>query len=252
MLRLKAAARRLLPDRVHAALRARLGRIRPPVGWVRFGSLRRLTPISKTFGFDRGVPVDRYYIETFLGRYAGAGDFGAGDIHGRVLEIGEDTYTRRFGAESGAVERIDVLDPGEQNPKATIVADLTAADAIPEGAFDCAICTQTLSVLWDVRGAIANLHRSLKPGGVLLLTVPGITRAITPDRDLWGDYWRFTVPSTRRLLEEVFPADRVTVESYGNVLAAVAFLHGVASNELRRDELEPRDPDYEVLIAARA
>jgi hypothetical protein len=35
------------------------------------------------------------------------------------------------------------------------------------------------------------------------------------------------------------------------VLGAVAFLHGVASNELRRDELEPRDPDYEELIAAR-
>jgi SAM-dependent methyltransferase len=113
------------------------------------------------------------------------------------------------------------------------------------------ICTQTLSVVWDTRAAIASLHRCLKPGGVLLLTVPGITRAITPDRYLWGDFWRFTTPSLRRLLEEVFPPGDVTVESFGNVLAAVAFLHGVASNELRRDELEPRDPDYEELIAAR-
>jgi hypothetical protein len=64
-----------------------------------------------------------------------------------------------------------------------------------------------------------------------------------------GDFWRFTTPSLRRLLEEVFPPGDVTVESFANMLAGVAFLHGVASNELRRDELEPRDPDYEELIA---
>ena len=51
---------------------------------------------------------------------------------------------------------------------------------------------------------------------------------------------------------EVFPPEHVSVTVYGNVLAATALLYGLASTELRRDELDTRDPDYEVLIAVRA
>jgi hypothetical protein len=29
-----------------------------------------------------------------------------------------------------------------------------------------------LPVIWDTRTVLANLHRALRPGGVLLLTVP--------------------------------------------------------------------------------
>ena len=80
----------------------------------------------------------------------------------------------------------------------------------------------------------------------------GISQISRYDMDRWGEYWRFTSLSARRLFEEVFlPAD-VTVRSYGNVLAATAFLHGVAEGELRRDELNYHDPDYEVLITVRA
>src|SRR6202035_2497766 len=52
----------------------------PPVGWVRFGSLRRLQPVSRKFGYDRGTPISRYYIETFLKARKN-------DIRGRVVEI---------------------------------------------------------------------------------------------------------------------------------------------------------------------
>ena len=41
----------------------------PPVGKVAFGDLRRLTPISSK-GFDRGRPIDRYYIEAFLAAHS--------------------------------------------------------------------------------------------------------------------------------------------------------------------------------------
>jgi glycosyltransferase involved in cell wall biosynthesis len=37
-----------------------------PIGSVRFGDFRRLSPISRSFGFDRGTPTDRYYIENSL------------------------------------------------------------------------------------------------------------------------------------------------------------------------------------------
>lgn len=244
------AAKRLLPARVRQAARERLGAGWPPVGWVRFGSLRRLAPVTRTFGFERGHPIDRYYIEHFLRRHSGVAGYGAGDIRGRVLEVGDDAYTREFG--NLGVERVDVLSADASNPAATIVADLSAGEGIPADAFDCIICTQTLQFVYDVREAVRTLHRALRPGGVLLSTMHGIGQISRPDDDLWGEYWRFTSSSARRVFGEVFAPGDVSVEAYGNVLSATAYLHGLAAEDLRREELDVRDPDYELVVTVRA
>lgn len=234
----------LLPTRVYGSLRSWLKRYRtePNVGSVRFGSLRRLTAISRAFGFDRGLPIDRYYIERFLSAHAA-------DIRGHVLEIGDNAYTRRFGAER--VTKSDVLHVSKGNPEATVVGDLTCAEHISSDSFDCVILTQTLHLIYDVRAALKTLYRILKPGGVLLATFPGISQM---SNDCWREswYWGFTHLSARRLFEEIFPAANVCVEVSGNVLAAIAFLHGLAAEELRQEELEYRDSHYEVSILVRA
>ncbi|MGH7544428.1 MAG: class I SAM-dependent methyltransferase [Gemmatimonadota bacterium] len=234
-------ARRLLP----APLRRWVTRLRrwPPVGRVRFGSLRRLEPISREWGFDRGRPVDRHYIERFLAAHAA-------DIRGRVLEIGGSRYTRMFGGDR--VVRSDVLHVAEGQPDVTIVADLTRTDGIAPGTFDCVIATQTLQFIYDVKAAIATLHRILKPGGVVLATIPGISKVSREDMDRWGHFWSFTTCSARRMFQEFFGPEGVSVEAHGNVLSAIAFLHGIADRELDHDELEFHDPDYEVLIGVRA
>jgi glycosyltransferase involved in cell wall biosynthesis len=239
--RLRHAARLVLPDGLRTWIGSRLGIGPRP---VRFGTLRRLTPVSRKFGWDRGgVPVDRYYIERFLQQHAG-------DIAGRVLEVRDDAYTRKFGG--GRVTRADVLHPTHDNPKATIVADLTSAEQIPSDTFDCVVLTQVLPFIPDVHAAVRTLHRILRPGGVVLATMPGISQIVRYDMDRWGDYWRFTSLSARRAFEAAFPEGEVHVEAFGNVLVATAFLYGLSSRELRPAELEHHDPDYEVLIAVRA
>jgi SAM-dependent methyltransferase len=205
--------------------------------------LRRLEPISRHFGFDRGQSIDRYYIERFLSTHAQ-------EIRGRVLEVADAGYTRQFGGDR--VTKSDVLHVVAGNPQATIVADLTCPLALPVDTFDCIVLSQTLHVIYDVRTAIKTLFRGLRPGGVLLVTTPGISHISRYDMDRWGDYWRMTSPAARRLFEEVFPASNVTVEAHGNVLAAVAFLHGLASQDLRQRALDYRDPDYELVITIRA
>jgi peptidoglycan/xylan/chitin deacetylase (PgdA/CDA1 family)/MoaA/NifB/PqqE/SkfB family radical SAM enzyme/glycosyltransferase involved in cell wall biosynthesis len=214
----------------------------PPPGGVDFGSLRRLTPMSESWGFDRGHPIDRFYIDGFVRRHAA-------DIRGHVLEVGDDHYTRRFGGDR--VTRSDVLHVRDRTAGVTIVADLTRADHLPSNVFDCIVVTQTLQLIDDVSAAIRTLHRMLKPGGVLLATMPGITPVVHDDR---GDHqwWTFTARSARRLFEDVFPTAGVDVEAHGNLLAATAFLHGLAVEELRRDELEHADSTYDVVIAVRA
>jgi SAM-dependent methyltransferase len=211
-------------------------------GGLRFGDFRRLEPISREFGLDRGRPIDRYYIEDFLARHAG-------DIRGRVLEIKDSAFTRKFGGER--VTASDVLDVDENNGRATIVADLTRAEDVPSDAFDCIICTQTLHFIYDISSAFRTLQRILKPGGTLLATFPGIGQ--TSCKKLDEHYcWALTTLAARRLCEDAFPGAHVEIEAYGNVLAAVAFLEGLAVRELRKEELDHNDPDYELLISLRA
>ena len=226
-----------LARRLPGGLRRRSAlRRRPDPRDVRFGDLRRTTPISARFGWDRGLPIDRHYIEAFLEAHAA-------DIHGGVLEVGDDGYTRRFGRN---LIRVDVLDC-RRSPAATIVADLNVADTLPADAFDCVILTQTLQFVYDVRTALRSIHRALRRDGVVLATFPGVSQLADHQ---WPDswYWGFTTHSARRLFAEAFGSDHVVVEAHGNVLATIGFLHGLAVTDLSETELACRDSDYELLV----
>lgn len=209
---------------------------------VHLGDLRRLQPVSAQFGFDRGLPVDRHYIEAFLARNAAA-------VHGRVLEIGDDTYTWRYGA--GNVETSDVLHVSADNPRATVIADLADPSQLPEERYDCIICTQTLHLIYDIRAAVIGLHRMLKPGGVLLATAPGISQV---SNDRWRDTWcwNLTPLAAKRLFADTFASGVIEIAAHGNVLAAIAFLHGLAADELDPQELNTYDPSYPVLVTIKA
>lgn len=214
----------------------------PRIGHVDFGDLNALEPISRDWGFDRGTPVDRFYIEHFLANHAE-------DIRGRVLEVADNSYTLRFGGKR--VQKSEILHPVPGNPRATLIADLATGSGVPEATFDCIVCTQTLQFIYDFREAAANLHRMLRPSGVLLITVPGISQISREDMAQTGDFWRFTTASLSYLLEENF-GHPVTVESFGNVYAATAFLQGVAVEELDIDALDKSDPQFQMLLACRA
>jgi SAM-dependent methyltransferase len=215
----------------------------PRVGGVDLGDLDRLTPVSRDWGFDRGTPVDRFYIERFMARHADS-------IRGRVLEVANNDYTLRYGGER--VTKSDVLHPAEGNPRATVIADLARPDPSLEGSFDCIICTQTLQLVFEVRSAVSQLHRWLKPGGVLLASVPGISQISREDMQQTGDYWRFTGASVRQMFGLEFGDGKVDVEVLGNVLASVAFLHGIASEECDEASLLEADPQFQLLMTVRA
>ncbi len=246
---LKQIAQERLPTFVNKWLQRQwqIYRHSPPLGMVNWGNLRRLTPISRYWN-RRGQPIDRYYIDKFLTEHSQ-------DIRGCILEIGEDTYTLKFGGDS--VIKCDVLHVVEGNPKATIVGDLTDSAHIPSNTFDAFILIQTLQYIYDLQSALKTIYRILNPGGVVLVTLPGITPILDPDgKDpSWGVscwYWGFTTLSAQRLFEEVFPQENITVETFGNVMSATAFLQGLSTQELKKEELDYCDSGYQVLITVRA
>jgi peptidoglycan/xylan/chitin deacetylase (PgdA/CDA1 family)/glycosyltransferase involved in cell wall biosynthesis len=208
---------------------------------VSWGDLRRVEPISAVWGIDRGLPVDRYYINHFLER-------NRRDIRGRVLEVKDPGYTQAYGS---MVECTDVVDIAQDNPSATLISDLSARGSLPEAKYDCFILTQTLHIIYEIRNVIENAHRTLRPGGVLLTTLPCVSR-IDYESGLEQDQWRFTPASARRLFEDIFGVAQVSIESHGNVLTCSSFLMGLAAADLTAEELNHHDPYFPLLICVRA
>jgi hypothetical protein len=197
---------------------------------VQFGALDRREPISRKFGYDRGTPVDRLYIEQFLHDNRSL-------IGGSALEVADTGYVLRFGAER--VTRAIALDGRS--------ADLTKIETLPKGQFDCFVCTQTLNFIFDVTAALAGCRHVLKPGGVLLGTVAGTSQISRYDADRWGDYWRMSPMAVERLLESAgFTGIRIA--PFGNLVAAISMLQGIAVEELPNPRLlADYDPDYVIV-----
>lgn len=211
---------------------------------VQFGDLKRSRPVSPIFGLDRGTSISRYYVDTFI---KGSAD----KIVGDALEVGEFRYLSRFGdrvrKKKILVPRSEVA-PSELSTDDIVVADLSVPSSCPENSFDCFVCTQTLQFIFDVHTAVHSAYGLLRPKGMFLGTVSGISQVSRYDMDRWGDYWRFTHLSLKKSLIAAF-GDNVSIFSMGNALAAQLLLQGVAVEDLPDPALlEEQDPDYPVIL----
>jgi peptidoglycan/xylan/chitin deacetylase (PgdA/CDA1 family)/SAM-dependent methyltransferase len=209
---------------------------------VDWGDLRRTDPVSRDWGYDRGIPIDRRYIDGFLAAHSS-------DVRGAVLEVQEDDFTLAFGGTRVTEHAILDIDPS--NERATVLADLRSAPQLPSQAFDCIILTQTLHVLDDMAAALGECYRILKPGGVLLATLPSASR-VCLEYGEDGDLWRMTPAGARALFQSAFAPADTSYDAFGNVLTNTAFLHGLACAELTDAEFEARDPYFPALTGVRA
>ena len=200
-------------------------------------------PVSDKFGFDRGMPIDRYYIEKFLSS-------NKADIKGEALEIAEDTYIQKYGTSS---VKSNILHYDNSNPKATLIGDLCKSDTIPENKFDCFICTQTYNFIYDFQKAIEGSYRLLKTDGVLLATVASMSPISKYDAERWGDFWRFTPQSSKRMMQACFKEENISVFAYGNSAAAALFMKGYAQEDLKGEvDLDANDELFPLIIGIRA
>ena len=207
---------------------------------LKLRNFNTVNPVSRCFGADRGDIIDRYYIEKFLFQNRDL-------IRGVVLEVASSKYTKKFGGKD--VQKSLVLHVAEK-ANVDIVGNLETGEGIPENAVDCFILTQTLLCTFDIFSSAKNAIKILKPGGVLLLTVPGITQISRYDYERWGQYWSFTDQSIRKLFENLVPSENIVVNTYGNVKVTTAFLYGLALHEVRKKYLDQVDPDYQLVITA--
>jgi len=191
------------------------------------------------------MPIDRFYIEDFL-------RFNRETIRGIVFEVGDNQYTKKFGTD--LVRQSLIIGPSDSKVSNSSIRNinLESGEGVSEGICDCLILTQVLPFIFDVREAVKNSYRLLRSGGVILATMGGISQISRYDMDRWGDYWRFTDASARKIFGEVFGEVNVSVRTYGNVATAKAFLDGRCGEEFSTEILFHHDLDYQVSICVYA
>jgi SAM-dependent methyltransferase len=134
-------------------------------------------------------------------------------MKGRVLEIG-----------NGRVGRRGRFQPPVEEAEAWIYLDLQCkmsphiqADVenlpLKDAAFDTVVCLEVMEYVTRPPVALNEMRRVLKRGGKLILATPFLHRTDTPH-----DYWRFTEPSLRYLLQQT-GFDVVWFRAQGGALA---------------------------------
>jgi SAM-dependent methyltransferase len=146
-----------------------------------------------------GRLVARQLLGTRAWTDAAARDLARASVGARVLEIGsgrgdlgEDAYSLK-GAfpEAGEFVQTDV------NPAfGHMVLDITNMSLDQE--FDVILCMNVLEHVYEVRLAVDNLRKALRPGGKVLIATP----FLYPYHDEPIDFWRFTEHSLRELCRD--------------------------------------------------
>lgn len=195
-------------------------------------------PISNLHGYDRGTPIDRFYINQFLSTHAPA-------ITGVVGELKDGRYFSQFHGESSS---LIVLDIDANNPLVDLRVDLTEAGSLPPQSLDCIICTQAVQFFQDPVSAIANMQQSLRPGGTLLFTAPAVGRLSVsiPQQDLW----RFNPEGVRGLFRDW--SGTIDMVTYGNLSACLAMLIGFSAEEVGEANLSRSDERYPLVTCVAA
>ncbi|QEQ57234.1 hypothetical protein [Chlorobium phaeovibrioides] len=104
--------KKMVFDRL-SGLKKRFSRIcfRPSGSW-----LQQDIPYSRVFGLDRGAAIDRKFMDVFLERNRSY-------IRGSVLEVGDDQYMLKYGAQID--RRIVIAGEGQHPRSESFEADLT-------------------------------------------------------------------------------------------------------------------------------
>jgi hypothetical protein len=202
-------------------------------GLPRWGNLRRTRPFSEAYGFERGIPIDRYYLHTFLEAHRQL-------ITGDVLEVQGASYAERFGHGLTRADSFDI----DARFKPTYLCDFAhAGGVIPDHAYDCLLLPNTLPHFRELDRCLAQALRVVRPGGVILASAAGV---LPLTRDV-PDYWRLTPDGWRETLTAAWPGATLDVRGRGNCLAAVGAQLGLALEELSPAELDVQDPRFPVL-----
>lgn len=127
-------------------------------------------------------------------------------LEGSILDIGcGDKPYRSFFKNALTYTGLDIF----SGPSVDIVVEPNAPWDIPSDQYDAVICTQVAQYAKSFELLFSEIFRVLKPGGILLFSVPFAYN----EHDVADDYWRFTKTGLKATFEERY--EIVAVETLG-------------------------------------
>jgi SAM-dependent methyltransferase len=128
-----------------------------------------------------------------------------------VIDIGGGRVTKRHLFRSYQVVDVNAA------YKPDILADIQELP-MADGSVGAALCLEVLEHVEDPFKAVAELHRVLKPGAMLLVSVPFIWPYHAAP-GLYQDFWRFTPDGLRRLFKGFRDVEIVKKGGYVSAMA---------------------------------
>jgi SAM-dependent methyltransferase len=120
----------------------------------------------------------------------------AAHARGRVLDVGCGHMPFRESVLRHA-DSYEGLDIEARVAGVTYLSDGVAMTGVPRGAFDTVLCLEVLEHVPDPRGVLDTIAQVLRPGGVLILTAPHLSRL----HEEPYDYFRYTSHGLRALAQ---------------------------------------------------
>src|SRR3990170_749317 len=114
---------------------------------------------------------------------------------GKTIDLGCG-YMPFYDFISDQVTEYHGLDLHPRSGEVAFTADIQDMYMIEDDSYDTAICLEVLEHTPDPFRAAGEIHRILRPGGILVLSVPHLSRL----HDVPDDYYRFTKYGLQELL----------------------------------------------------
>ncbi len=207
---------------------------------VEWGDLNRSEPFAPAAAGVSDESIETYYVRCFLRAHAA-------DLQGALLEVRADADFAPPDGQPALLAERRAAGPARH----LTIVDYHCLGPVASASHDCVILRFAPPGRRDVQNILGECARILRPDAILLATFPLVGGMARDDSGAPAS-WLGTGAAARRLLEERFDADRIQIHTYGNVLANVAALYGLAAHAISDAELATHDPYFPVLIAARA
>jgi hypothetical protein len=213
---------------------------------LRAAQFRRMAPFGK--GKSGGLSIIRYYWADFLEQHAG-------DIKGRALEVEEIVILRDYGGP--AVTQAEAIDLTAHHGEVKVVADLARADHVPSDSYDCFVLPFSTAVIYDIEAALYHAVRILKPGGVLLTNFwcmdyyfhHGLN--MHTGGTLYMAHWPTPLQAHNWLHALGLNERDYVLQTYGNLMARMAFLLNLPAKEMTVEERDTVDEGQPLSLCLR-
>jgi len=163
-----------------------------------------------------------YISATALGQYRVTVPLAQRYVSGALIDLGCGTMPYRQLIES-RVLRYDSLDPRPQVPDITYQVDVQDMAIVPSQHYDAAVCFEVLEHIPDPFKALTEIQRILKPSGVLVVSVPHLSRLHEEPHD----YFRYTHYGLRAMFEQA-GFDVIQIERRGGLLSFLSHQLSIA------------------------